>query len=103
MMDIWEAVDIIVKDFDTREEFLPFYHPMSEKDPKINLVSTLEDLCETYKTKGEIIDYNLVSRSYDRSDFTIEGIIALSIIDNDGYFNTDIFRWESIEFDFNEF
>lgn len=97
MVDIWEAVDTVVKNFDTGEDFLSFYyHQMNEKDSKINLVSTLEALCETYKTMGEIVDYNLVSRSYDRFDFTVEGIIALSIIDDDGHFNTDIFRWEDI-------
>lgn len=96
MMDIWEAVDTVVKNFDTGEEFLSFYYQMDKEDPKINLVSSLEALCETYKMMGEIADYNLVSRSYDRLDFTVEGIIALSIIDNDGEFNTDIFRWESI-------
>ena len=96
MIDIWEAVDIMVKKFDTGEDFLSFYHQMNEKDPRINLVSTLEALCETYKTMGEIVDYNLVSRSYDRIDFTVEGIVALSIIDKDGEFNTDIFRWEAL-------
>ena len=69
---------------------------MNEKDPQINLVSTLETLCEAYKTMGEIVDYNLVSRSYDRFDFTVEGIIALSIVGNDGEFDTDIFRWEDV-------
>ena len=96
MIDIWEAVDMMVKKFDTGEEFLSFYHQMSEKDPQINLVSTLETLCEAYKTMGEIIDYNLVSRSYDRFDFTVEGIVALSIVDKDGELNTDIFRWEDV-------
>lgn len=96
MIDIWEAVDIMVKNFDTGEDFLSFYHQMNEKDPKTNLVSALEALCKTYKAIGEIVDYNLVSRSYDRHDFTVEGIIALSIIGNDGEFDTDIFRWEAL-------
>ena len=96
MIDVWEAVDTVVKNFDTGEEFLSFYYQMNEKDPRINIVSSLEALCETYKTMGEIVDYNLVSRSYDRIDFTVEGIIALSIIDKDGEFNTDIFRWEAL-------
>jgi hypothetical protein len=96
MIDIWEAVDTVVKNFDTGEEFLSFYYQMNGKDPKINLVSTLEALCETYKVMGEIIDYNLVSRSYDRFDFTVEGIVALSVVDKDGELNTDIFRWEDV-------
>lgn len=96
MTHIWEAVDHIVKKFDTGEDFLSFYHQMNENEPKFNIVDSLNALCGAYKTLGEIIDFNLETKTYDRENGTIEGIIALSIIDVEGDFNTDIFRWEAL-------
>lgn len=93
---VWEAVGCITAQFDTGEGLLSFYHQMNKREPRVNILDALNSLCKAYKIMGELIDYDIQNRCFERDGFR-EGVISLSVVDKDGTLGANMFKWENVE------